>query len=77
MMKTTLKDIKELAKGYNVTDITNISSEGAELLHKKEGMFWNVAYSTGMYGVTGKVVQGNATGRLYAITSRTSAIYLF
>lgn len=76
MMKTTLKDIKELAKGYNITDITDITSEDAEALRKKEGMFWDVAYSTGTYGVTGKVVQGHNTGKLYAIVGRTSAIYL-
>lgn len=76
-MKTTLKDIKELAKGYNVEDITYIDAKGADELREKEGMFWTIAYSAGVYGVTGKVIQGNATGKLYAITSRTSAIFMF
>ena len=76
-MKTTLKDIKELAKGYNVEDITYIDTKGADELREKEGMFWNVAYSAGVYGVTGKVIQGRTTGKLYAITSRTSAIFMF
>lgn len=76
-MKTTLKGIKELANLYSVEDITHIKQEEAEQLQKLEGYFTTIAYSTGAYGVTGKVLQGNNTNKLYAITSRSNAIYMF
>ena len=75
-MKTTLKDIKAMANRYDVEDITYIRFEDAETLREREGYFSEVAYSVGVYGVTGKVLQGHNTKKLYAITSRTSAIFM-
>lgn len=76
-MKTTLKDIKAMANRYNVENITDISFEDANKLREYEGYFSNIAYSVGVYGVTGKVLQGCNTGKLYAIAGRTSAIFMF
>lgn len=76
-MKTTLKNIKAMASRCDVEDITYIKFEDAEALRKREGYFSEIAYSVGVYGVTGKVLQGHNTGNLYAITSRTSAVFMF
>lgn len=71
-MKTTLKEIK----AFNAIDITYISSEDMKKLLKKECSFNYVAYSTGLYGTTGVVIQGFKTKTLYKITSRTSTLYM-
>ena len=71
-MKVTNKDIKE----FNATDITYISFNNMNKLREKEGYFKEVAYSKGLYGVSGVVIQGNNTKTLYKITSRTSAIFM-
>ena len=76
-MKTTLRDIKAMASRCDVVDITYINFEDAETLREREGYLSEVAYSIGVYGVTGKVLQGHNTGKLYAITSRTSAVFMF
>ena len=71
-MKVTNKDIKE----FNATDITYISFDNMNKLREKEGYFKEIAYSKGLYGVSGVVIQGNNTKTLYKITSRTSAIFM-
>lgn len=71
-MKTTLKEIKK----FNAKDITYISFNDMNELRKKEGYFKEIAYSMGTYGVTGCVIQGNNSGKMYKITSRTSAIFM-
>ena len=76
-MKTTLKEIKKMASRYDVEDITYINFEEAERLRENESYLSEIAYSIGSYGVTGKVLQGHNTGKLYAIASRTSAIFMF
>ena len=76
-MKTTLKDIIAMANRCDVEDITYIKFEDAEALREREGYLSEIAYSVGVYGVTGKILQGFNTGNLYAITSRTSAIFMF
>lgn len=76
-MKTTLKDIKAMANRCDVEDITYIKFEDAKALREHEGYLSEVAYSVGVYGVTGKVLQGHNTGNLYAITSRTAVIFMF
>ena len=44
---------------------------------REEGWLDTVAYSTGLYGRSGTLYRGHNTGKMYVITSRTSAIYLF
>ena len=76
-MKTTLRDIKELVKYEKAVDVTNFNMDDYKTLKESEGYFTEIAHSIGTYGVTGRVVQGSYTGTLYAVTRRTSAIYLF
>jgi len=71
-MKTTLKEIKN-AYGK---DITYLSTKELYALYEQEQGFNSVAYSAGVYGCNGAVVQGRKTGTLYKITSRTNAIFI-
>ena len=70
-MKTTLTAIKE----FYCEDVTRFSSDDIKALKKSEEYFSIVAYSVGIYGVTGCVLQGHKTGKLYKITSRNSNLF--
>lgn len=71
-MKTTKKEIVN----FNAKDITYINFDDMNKLRNEENGFVEIAYSMGLYGVTGAVIQGNKTKTLYKITSRTSAIFM-
>lgn len=71
-MKVNLKDIKN----YNAIDITYKSFEEIKKLINKETGFREVAYSNGVYGVNGVIVQGIKSNKLYKIASRTSALFM-
>lgn len=75
-MKTILKDIKEQARYNFVTDVTDWKTEDLYKLHHDEQGFNSVAYSTGTYGLNGLIVQGYKSGKLYAVTQRTNAIFI-
>lgn len=76
-MKTTIKNIKNLVGNGNAVDVTAYGLDDYRALREKEGYFKDIAHSIGTYGVSALVVQGANTGTLYAVTRRTSAIYLF
>lgn len=44
-------------------------------LEKKEEWFNEVGYSSGVYGVSGCVLQGHKTLNFYVITTRSSALF--
>ena len=75
-LKTTLKSIKEFANQAGVVDVTYFSNDELDKLSKKEGFFNQIAYSAGIYGVSGAILQGAKSGKFYAITSRTNAIWI-
>ena len=72
-IKTTQKQIKET----NAKDITYMRFEDLQKLKDSELYFKQLAYSAGVYGVNGMLLQGYNTKELYKITSRTSAIYIY
>ena len=74
-MKTTLKDIRRYVTTNAATDLTKKSFSEIDAIRVAECGFEAVAYSTGIYGVTGVLVKGNTTGKLYAVTARTSALF--
>lgn len=77
MTKYTQKQLKELIKLGVAEDITNGDGDTRREILKKEGYCDQIGYSHGIYGCNGKLLRGNKTGTLYAITARTSAIFLF
>lgn len=42
-----------------------------------EGGYETVAYSTGINGANGVVIQGQTTGRLYALACRSSLLFKY
>lgn len=74
-MKTTLKNIRNYVATNVEEDLTKKSFAEIDAIRDAECGFDTVAYSTGIYGVTGALVKGNTTGKLYAVTARTSALF--
>lgn len=69
--KCTQKEIKELVAKGQAIDVTNARyrSDVAE-------PYEVIKYSMGKYGCNGLVMQGRS-GRLYAVTARTTATQIF
>ena len=71
MEKMTQKALKRLVNLGIAKDVTN-SSDRSDI---PEG-YKQIGYSCGVYGCNGMLLQG-ASGQLYAVTARTSAIWTF
>lgn len=71
MTKYTRKQLKQMVKDGVAIDVTN----AREVTDIPEG-FRQIGYAEGIYGCSGKLLMGDS-GQLYAITDRTTAIYLF
>lgn len=74
-MKTTLKDIRSYVTTNAAEDLTKKRFAEIDAIRVAECGFDTIAYSTGIYGVTGVLVKGNTTGKLYAVTARNSALF--
>lgn len=72
MIRYTQKQLKELVKRGIAQDVTHAIEQSAI-----SEPYRQVGYSCGVYGCSGLLLQGLTTGNLYAVTSRTMAIYLF
>lgn len=72
MTKYTQKQLKELVKSGAAIDVTNAGERGAIPENYSQ-----IGYSAGVYGCNGMLLQGCESGKLYAVTARTTAIYLF
>lgn len=70
-IKTTQSQIKQT----NAIDITYMDNKEIRKIKESEGWFNEIAWSRGIYGVNGLLLQGNNTKQLYKITARTSSIY--
>lgn len=77
MTQYTQKQLKEMVKDGVATDISHGTNETRKEIEKQEEWYQQVGYAGGLYGCSGKLLQGHKTGKLYAITGRTQAIYIF
>lgn len=77
MTKFTQKQLKEMAKSGIAEDISRGTNTTRNELESVEGWLSQVGYASGVYGCSGMLLKGHNTGKLYAITSRTPAIYVF
>ena len=71
------KVTKKFIKSYNAVDITDVNSEEGKTLRNKEKGFTVIAVSCGIYGMTGAVIQGYVSKKLYKITARNSNLFYF
>lgn len=77
MRKYTLKQLKNLVNNGLAVDLTKGNNDTYKELIKKESYLSQVGYAIGIYGLNGKLLKGDKTGTLYAITARSSALYIF
>ena len=77
MTKFTQRQLKELVKSGAAIDITYSDNATRESIRSKEGYYTQIGYAAGIYGCNGMLLQGYKTNTLYAITSRTTAIFIF
>lgn len=77
MMKYTQKQLKELVKNGLAEDVTYADNNKRREIEEAEGYYTQVGYSSGVYGCNGMLLKGNRTGKLYAVTSRSTAIFIF
>ena len=77
MKRYTQRELKNLVALGAAEDITRGDNETREAIEAVEGYYTQIGYSAGVYGCNGMLLQGNKTGKLYAITARTTTIYVF
>lgn len=77
MVKMTQSQIKQLVKQGLAIDMTHGNDYQLHDTIDKEYWFDKIAYSVGKYGLNGLLLQGRETKTLYAITKRTSTIFIF
>ena len=71
MKRYTQKELRRLVNNGTAFDLTK-SLDRADIGERYE----QVGYSKGIYGCNGKLLDGES-GQLYAITTATSALYIF
>lgn len=77
MVKYTQKQLRAMVNDGIAEDITRADDEKRGELEKAEGWLRQIGYASGVYGCNGMLLQGRNSGTLYAITSRTNAIFIF
>ena len=77
MRRYAQRELKNLVALGAAEDITRGDNETRKAIEESEGYYTQIGYSTGVYGCNGMLLQGNKTGKLYAITARTTAIFVF
>lgn len=71
MEKYTQKELRRLVSIGAAVDITSAGDRNAIPEY-----YTQIGYSNGIYGCNGMLFKGES-GKLYAITKRTSAIFIF
>jgi hypothetical protein len=77
MRKYTQRELKALVRTGAAVDITNHGTAEYKALREKEKDLNKLGYSSGMYGINGGLLQGQETGTLYAITARSTAVFIY
>jgi len=72
MEKYTIKQLKSLVNSGVAIDVTH-AKKRSEIPES----YTQIGYASGLYGCSGMLLRGYTSGKLYAVTGRTKAIYLF
>ncbi|MBQ2348674.1 MAG: hypothetical protein II388_09965 [Clostridia bacterium] len=75
MKKFTQRYFKNLVKEGKAHDLTGYDFNTLLAWIKKHG-YNKIAYSSGVYGINGGLIQDTETGEYYAITARNSALMM-
>lgn len=77
MIKYTQKQLRKMVREGIAVDVSHGTNETRNAIVAEEEYYNQVGYASGLYGCNGMLLQGHKTGKLYAITGRTQAIYIF
>ena len=77
MKKYTQKQLRSMVKAGIAIDISTGNDDTRTEIRAKEEYLDQIGYASGLYGCSGKLLQGHKTGQLYAIIGHVSAIYIF
>ena len=77
MMEVKQKELRNMVGEPFVEDITHATQEDYDRIMQTERWLDMIAYSCGVYGRNGVLYRGHETGKLYVITSRTTALFIF
>lgn len=77
MTKYTQKQLREMVKDGIAIDITYGDNETRKEIENQEQWLTQIGYASGIYGCNGMLFKGHKTNKLYAITTRSQAIYIF
>lgn len=72
MEKYTQKQLRDLVKQGAAVDVTHASDQNAI-----PELYTQIGYAAGIYGCSGLLLKGLSTGKLYAVTARTTAVFIF
>lgn len=75
MRKVTLKYIRECAYTGVTVDISDYCFDAVRQLVQDENGLDKIAYSSGVYGINGGIVQGRKTGTQYSILGRCATLF--
>lgn len=73
----TQKELKNLVATNAAIDLTYANNEDKHRIEKEEGYLQQIGYSSGMYGCSGLLLKASKSNKLYAVTARTTAIWVF
>ena len=72
MKKYTQKQLRNLVKTGAAIDVSH--SKSTKDIPES---YSQIGYANGIYGCSGILLEGIESGKLYAVTSRSQAIYIF
>lgn len=72
MKKYKQKELKNLVNLGLAVDVTRAGDANAI-----PESYTQIGYSCGVYGCNGMLLKGCESGKLYAVTARTTAIFIF
>jgi len=77
MRKYTQRELRNLVATGAAIDITYADNDKRVEIETTEEYLTQVGYASGIYGCNGMLFEGYNSGDLYAITTRSQAIYIF
>lgn len=77
MTRYTQKQLKQLVNIGAAVDVTRAGNDERRAILAKEDYLRQIGYAVSVYGCGGLLLQGEKTGTLYAVTHRSSAIFVF
>lgn len=72
MEQFTQRQLRAMVSDGSAVDVTSAGNR-----RDIPEQYTQIGYAAGLYGCNGMLLKGDGTGKLYAVTARTSAVYIF